>query len=79
MGQIAENEADYQSAVNYYHQALALFPNNYQLDFRLAKTQLQLGNKVAALNAYRTGTRLNPAYMKDKLKLEGLSERDFTW
>lgn len=78
LGQIAENETDYQTASHYYSQALVLFPNNYQLQFRLAKTELLSGNHKAALKAYQAGVRINPSFMKEVLAAEQLSARDFT-
>jgi O-antigen ligase len=78
LGQIAENKADYYTASYYYRQALALFPNNYQLQFRLAKTELLSGNHKAALKAYRAGVQINPSFMRDALAAEHLSVQDFT-
>lgn len=76
LGQIAETESAYRNASHYYRQALVLFPNNYHLQFRLAKTELLSGNHSEALKAYRAGIRLNPAYMKEALNAEHLSARD---
>lgn len=78
LGQIAENEADYHTAGHFYHKALALFPNNYQIQFRLAKIELLSGNHTAAFNAYQTGVRINPVYMNETLNAEHLSAQDFT-
>jgi O-antigen ligase len=78
-GQITENQGDYHTACRYYRQALVLFPNNYQLQFKLAKTELLSGNRRAAWKAYHAGVRINPAYMKKVLRSEHLSEQDFSF
>jgi O-antigen ligase len=78
LGLIAEDESAYHKANNYYRKALTLFPNNCQIEFRLAKTELQLGNKPAARHAYQTGSEINPDYMKEALQSENLTLKDFT-
>jgi O-antigen ligase len=78
LGQIAEAQADYHNARSFYRKALVLYPNNYQILFRLAKIQWLSGNQPAALEAYRAGVRINPDYMKSALDTEHLSVMDFT-
>jgi tetratricopeptide (TPR) repeat protein len=56
-----------------YREAIRLFPNNYNIYYKLAKTEKMRGRLEQAYLAFQAGSRINPHQMNDLRKKDGLS------
>jgi O-antigen ligase len=74
LGQIYETLGNFATADRYYRQALRRYPLNYKISFRLAKVEWLLGNKAEFSKAFQAGSELDPTYMQEMLRQEGLNK-----
>ncbi len=78
-GQHDREQGQYETAIGYFQNALALTPNNSDVHFMLAQTYASADRTDEALREYQTVLRLAPEHLESRLQIANIYRSRSLW